>query len=190
MNLVSYALVTLDDTKSFLGYTNNSKDETTKLFINMATDFIEEYCNRRFKMTTYTDDKYDGTGEKNLLLKNYPVDTLTAIAENTQSDGNGSWVILDSDNYNVEVKTGIIEKKCSFNRGFQNYQIDYKAGFDDIPYDIQFACMSFVENLFRQRNAQGLESESLGDHRVVFLKAFQENDQYKKVLDKYKNINV
>ena len=39
MDLTAYALVSLDNTKTFLGINDNSKDDLLKMLINMATDY-------------------------------------------------------------------------------------------------------------------------------------------------------
>jgi hypothetical protein len=36
-------------------------------------DYVEKYCRRTFASTTYTLEKYNGTGTKYLALKNYPI---------------------------------------------------------------------------------------------------------------------
>ncbi len=46
-------------------------------------DSIERYCKRTFESTSYTLEKYDGTGTRNLYLKNYPVTALTHLAMGT-----------------------------------------------------------------------------------------------------------
>ena len=42
--LVSYALVTLDDTKEVLDITGAAEDDKLTNLINRATDIIEKYC--------------------------------------------------------------------------------------------------------------------------------------------------
>jgi len=84
MALLDYALTTLARVKTFLGISGTSDDELlTSLInndelltslINSCTDFIENYCDRRFKQKAYTNELYNGNGTNKLLLKNYPVD--------------------------------------------------------------------------------------------------------------------
>lgn len=51
----------------------NSADSAVMTDILQAcSDFIEKYCNRTFAVTTY-DELYDGTGDLDLLLNNYPI---------------------------------------------------------------------------------------------------------------------
>jgi len=46
-------------------------------------DFVKYYCRRIFDSTTYSKEKYDGTGYNILHLKNYPVTALTRVAIGT-----------------------------------------------------------------------------------------------------------
>lgn len=44
---------------------------------------IQSYCKKTFESTSYTLEKYDGSGTQNLFLKNYPVTALTRVALGT-----------------------------------------------------------------------------------------------------------
>lgn len=46
--------------------------------------WIQKYCSRTFESTTYTLEKYSGSGGKYLYLKNYPVIALYRIAVGTE----------------------------------------------------------------------------------------------------------
>lgn len=48
-----------------------------------AEALIQSYCKKTFESTSYTLEKYDGTGTQNLFLKNYPVTALTRLALGT-----------------------------------------------------------------------------------------------------------
>ena len=41
---------------------------------------VQNFCNRTFESTAYILEKYDGTGTKNLYLKNYPITLLTRLS--------------------------------------------------------------------------------------------------------------
>lgn len=45
--------------------------------------WIQKYCSRTFESTTYTLEKYNGSGGKYLYLKNYPITALYRIAVGT-----------------------------------------------------------------------------------------------------------
>lgn len=187
MPLVSYALVTLDDTKTFLGITDNSKDAILTMMINMATDYIESQTGRRFVSSVNTYEKIDGTGTHQLRLKNFPIVTPPAVQlwENNTSDNTDSWSALDSNTFWVDAETGIITRTSAFldfnegedeetlsevvfNRGKQKYRATYTSGYATVPYDLQFACMTMVGQLYNTKGGSGIKSESLGDHSITY----------------------
>lgn len=206
MDLLSYALVTLADTKQFLGIDNNEQDDTIKLLINMATDYIEKKTNRRFKSTVYTDEEYDGTGKFELKLKQFPVITFTQLQKNNATDNTDSWETINATDYWVDLETGIITRTSEFldwedneevglaesvfSLGKNKYRITYTVGYATIPSDLQYACMAFVSQVLNNRKAGGIKSESLGDHSIVFEEIYQKDSIVKQILDNYKDINI
>lgn len=188
MDLSSYALVNLADTKTFLGTTSLSDDQI-KLFINMATDLIETATGRRLKTTTYTAEVFDGNGEKELLLPQYPVTAFTSLEKNGALDNSSSWETVDTDQYWRSDDEGRLIGVARFACGVGNYRATFVAGYTSIPYDLQFACMKLVQLLGFSYKANGIESERLGDHSVVFSKSAMDPESdpmIKKVIDKYK----
>lgn len=186
MNLVAYALVTLDDTKTFLGITNNTQDEKLKMLINMATDYIESQTGRRFVSTVHTNEEFDGSGTFNLTL-NHPIVSFTQLQVNSNFDNSDNWQTVDSSEYWIDNETGIITKISSFSdfdeenengealsdlgfqRGKNKYRATYTSGYSTVPYDLQFACMTIVGNLLNSGATGGaIKSESLGDHSVTY----------------------
>lgn len=210
MPLVAHALVTLDDTKTFLGITDNSKDAILTMMINMATDYIESQTGRRFVSTAHADEEFDGTGTQQLPLKAYPVLTFTQLQVNNSSNNVESWSTIDATNYWVDETTGIITKTDSFTdfvdtndeealsdtpfqRGKNRYRATYTSGYSIIPYDLQFACMSIVGQLFNTKSGAGIKSESLGDHSVTYQDITEVNGGMRggileDVLSKYREI--
>ena len=67
MTLLDYALVSLEDVKSFLGITTTTHDTLLTMIINMVTEQIETRCDRRFDDTEYEDQVYSGIGVKTLI---------------------------------------------------------------------------------------------------------------------------
>lgn len=192
MDLVSHAIVNLADTRSFLGYADTSKDETIKLFINMATDMMETYTGRRFVSTLYTQEPFDGNGEKEILLPQYPITAFSILEKNGAVNNSSSWETVDAESYWRNDDEGKLIGTSRFSEGVRNYRATFTAGYTagNIPYDLQFACMKIVEIMFRDRQASGLASERLGDHSVTFAKSSEEDPTVKKVLDKYKKPNL
>ncbi len=211
MDLSANALVTLNDFKTFLGITDNTKDELLKMLINFSSDYIETETGRTFKSTSYTNEEYDGTGTEELRLKNFPILSFTKLEVNNNydnSDSWDSWSEINANNYWVDKENGIITRTndfLDFEEGMNNeealseirfykgkfkYRATYVAGFDTIPYDIQFACMILAEEMYKNRgNTNGIRSESLGDHSITYKTiAEMQNPMIDRVLSKYRDI--
>lgn len=194
MDLVPHALVSLQDTKVFLGATSLSDDQI-KLYINMATDMIESATGRRFKSTVYTDQVINGNGEKEVLLPQYPVTAFVSLGKNGAHDNTPDWEVVDAEEYWREDAYGKIIGQSRFSSGTGNYRATYTAGYLEIPYDLQFACMKIVQFFSYDFKASGIVSERLGDHQVTFAKgseagSFENDPVIKKVIDKYRRPNL
>lgn len=170
MDLVAHAITSVADTRLFLGYTDSSKDEQIKLMINIATDMIESYTGRRFFQTTYTNQLINGSGEKTLLLPQYPVTTFTSLGKNGAYDNSADWEDLDAEDYFLDEASGILSGVSRFSLGVENYRATYVAGYTaaNMPWDLQWACMRLVKVLMNQRDAAGIKSERLGDRQVTY----------------------
>jgi len=57
-------------------------NETIADLINRASDFINRYCGRTLKTTTYSKEVYDGIGMRTILLEQYPVTEVTKVGVN------------------------------------------------------------------------------------------------------------
>lgn len=188
MPLVSYALATLGNAKTFLGITNSDKDEVLEMLINQATDYLETKCGRRFASTTYTEQEYDGNGTVEMKLQQFPVITFTTLQRNRATDNSDDWETVDTDDYWVENETGIITKTSKFYKGKFNYRATYAAGYATIPYDLQYACLTIVSETLNRRSAMGIKSESLGDHSLTFESLYQSNAVLKDIVSNYRDI--
>lgn len=210
MPLVSYALVTLADTKTFLGIGNSTKDAVLEMLINVSTDYIQTQTGGFFKNTEYTAEEYDGTGTDQLTLKHFPVTAFTKLEVNNATDNTESWSEISESDYWVDTDTGIITKTTGFRdfdegneddealsqtvfyKGKNRYRATYTAGYTTIPYDIQFACMSIVGQMFSSQAGQAIKSESLGDHSITYQDALSVKGDGKSIisdiLSKYRDI--
>lgn len=181
MAVKSYALTTLAKVKDQLDITSGDTTNNAVLeqLINAATDTIERYCGgRRFKRTTYTNEKYDGNGDKSIKLRHWPVTTLTSFQFLTGDFGSDNWEDFDSDFYNIETgdsrNGGVIYSQVTIPKGVDNIRVTYVAGgdidgADAIPDDIDQACIDYVVFMFNKRKAAGVKSESLGDRSITYF---------------------
>jgi hypothetical protein len=56
----------------------SSQDTLLGVLVTAYSEAVEKYCRRRFVSTAY-DELYDGTGERRLLLRQYPVQSVQAV---------------------------------------------------------------------------------------------------------------
>ena len=56
----------------------SNQDSLLDTLITAYSDAIEKYCRRRFVSTSY-DECYDGTGERRLLLRQYPIQSVQSV---------------------------------------------------------------------------------------------------------------
>ncbi len=73
------ALTSVANFKSYIGLTSSDDDTLIGYLISRATDAIERYCNRTLRSADYR-EYYNGTGERELLLKEYPVTAVSALS--------------------------------------------------------------------------------------------------------------
>jgi hypothetical protein len=59
-------------------YTPGSNDTLITTLITAYSDAIEKYCRRRF-VSTFYDELYNGNGEKRLLLREYPIQSVQSV---------------------------------------------------------------------------------------------------------------
>ncbi len=164
MTLVTYALIDYQTLKDYLGITDNSQQDFLIGLINRSTAMIEKYCQRRFKLTTYTEEEYDGTGTCYLNLKNYPIVSITSSQKNFGSVGDTDWDDLESQFFKALNDTGQIYYSAGFARRVRAYRFTYSAGYSEIPDDLQEACLQLCSYIYNAGKSKGLRSENLGEY--------------------------
>ncbi len=69
-------LITL--ARAYQNLQGQSNDTLVGTLITAVSDAIEKYCRRRFVSTAY-DELYNGTGDRRLLLRQYPVQSVQSV---------------------------------------------------------------------------------------------------------------
>src|SRR3990167_2541737 len=194
------ALTTLARAKVFCGIVGDAQDSRLIPIINQVTGFIERYCKRSFLSQTYTSEEYDGTGTGCLILKQFPVTTLTSLQYRDSDDNSlDTWTTVDSDDYfwyadgriKLASATGKFREVPKKSRA--TYVAGYLIDFDNentpashtLPEEIEYACHKLVSALLNTRRAEGLEEESQGDQSVRLKKEVFNDAETRAILDKY-----
>ncbi|MHC4464668.1 MAG: head-tail connector protein [Planctomycetota bacterium] len=97
------ALTTKDNWREYTGVAvADCSDALLDNLIDRASDAIEKYCHRTFASTAYR-ERYDGDGETNLFLNQYPITAVTMVSvgshdairiTNTSSDAFSAYVTV------------------------------------------------------------------------------------------------
>lgn len=207
--LNAHALTTTQRLATFAGLgtitPGSTKEEQLIYAINSTTDYIEKYCGRRFKLTTYTGEEYDGRGGSVLLLNNYPIVTGSLTLEVRNSALNESdWSYVDSEYYFVDLSAGMVRAAndgIRFTPGTNNFRATYQAGYDfdnsttflsDAgAADLEFLAWKLGASVFNERGGGlGIQSERIGDLSVVYAKSAFESEELRSILDKYSRDEV
>lgn len=201
MSLNNQALTTVARFKSFAGITVATTDARIEVLINIVTDFIEHYCDRRFRKTTYTNQMQDGSGSQTLLLKQYPVDSTAAFQLDTRSGdlNDNDFDTVETNTYHIDYDNGLLEGFFHFAYVPRKYQVTYTAGyaFDNTTPgatlesigigDLEYACWVLVNTLFKNATSpNNVKSESIGNYSVTFGDSELFQPEVKMILDKYK----
>jgi hypothetical protein len=186
MALLSYALTTLDRVKLAIGETTNTNDTLLEQFINRATDYFEARTGRRFAETTYTDELYDGKGDK-LFLREYPVTELLAANFSRRTGGTISsptYTQVDADTYVKRLNAGFVQflyghaptvsnavvPDVASNTNVELFKVTYKAGYvidfatlanNTLPLDIEDFVVRLVTGRFNRRKGAGIITETV-----------------------------
>ncbi len=171
MSLVAHALSSLESAREYLQLadTDITRDRLLESMINAATGLIENYCGRRFKKTTYTDELHDGNGTQYIFLRNRPIVSVTSIYSH---DPVVTDVLYDSDYYVVYNNQGYIYRAGGWTFGHQNIKITYIAGLDfdagDRPAELEEICNALVSKTFNNPTKYGIESEKIGQYSIKY----------------------
>src|ERR1700736_2723824 len=72
-------LITLARAKQDIqSITDSSQDALLNVLITAASDAIEKYCRRRFVSTAF-DELYNGTGDRRIHLRQYPIQKVASV---------------------------------------------------------------------------------------------------------------
>ena len=212
MALSSYALTSLARQKEFMGITANTFDTVLTALINSTTEFIENYCDRRFESATYTNEVYDGTGSSQLLLRQFPVTTFTRLQRRDTSKNESSWSTLETEDYFVKLTEGIViiasniydgwNDTVSYTTNFRKYPQYYRATYvaglafdvgtgtylEDVGAgDLEYVVWKLVTTMFNQRRgSDDVSSEKIGEYSVTYRKEVSMDTELRQILNFYR----
>ncbi|WP_018610248.1 phage head-tail connector protein [Uliginosibacterium gangwonense] len=156
------ALITLDAVKAYLGLgavPNASQDALLVALIERASAAIENYCQRKLTLEARTEWR-NGNNSNCMILRDAPIQSVEAVS-------------IDGQSTPVEaislVGRTIRLTNLVFRSGISNVRVDYTAGFEAIPADMQQACIETVALMFRRRDHLDVSSKALAGETINYI---------------------
>lgn len=168
------ALVSLSDAKAFLKISGATEDTVIENMINRASSFANNFTQRSLLQRSNS-ESYSGDGTDILILKNYPVSSISDIRIDDGTYGGLAPDPTSSDDYVFERSSGIIKFKNGVVavNGFSNVSVAYVAGYTlaTVPASVQEAVLLYVGNAYRSQylgQRFGATSEHVGDRSTTY----------------------
>lgn len=170
--LLDYALTTVADVKESLSLASSytAKDNLIIRKINQATAMIENYCGRRFKQTDYTNEEYDATGDRNIVLRQRPVTALTNFGSRDTSQNEDDWTDILGEDYFLDGSAGVLDLNFEAYGGWNRYRVSYTAGYATIPPDVAEAAAILAAFLVTSgTDTSNIKSKLEGSRKVEYF---------------------
>lgn len=165
------AIITVAELKVYLWITDSAQDALLALFVSWANDYIESYCWRSFASSTLT-ELYDWKAQQDLVLKNFPITSITSISYNTWTLQTPIRTLFDVTTRRANLQTGVVSFYWYVPRGFQNIQVVYIAWYATVPWDLKMAAFKLAWWQYNTRNSDWVTSESVWWDSVSFNTAW------------------
>jgi hypothetical protein len=199
--MINYALTTKERVKEKLGITNNSFDSLFDRLIAGVTDYIENYCNRRFRKQTGIVEivSVEEDNQSFFVLRNAPVSNLV-VYYNSGTPSAPNWTEYPADGYELvgNGESGLVKIYGGVGKGVNvikfvydgGYLVDWSNEYDitkhNLPHDLAELADRLVIRWYKKRESAGKASESYEGGSVNWKETIDEED--KSILDYYKRV--
>lgn len=148
----AYALITVQELKDFIKATGTGQDSVLESLVNGVCKAAEEFCNRQFLARDYTEE-CDGKGNSEILLKQYPVNSIASLYDDPDRDWDAA-TLIDTDDYMFDSETGRVRLEGSliFSVAKQNVKAIYNAGYAATPYDVKLAILGWCATVRKEQD--------------------------------------
>jgi hypothetical protein len=158
------ALIDFDYIRDKIKTIADTDQERVESLINAASLHANSHTKRLLLARDYTDD-YDGQGTEEIVLNQFPVNSITSIYIDAERDFTAD-TELTSDNYIYYDDIGVVVRtNGSFGRGRKNVRINYNAGFATVPEDLKLSVSEMVMWMMKREvsNQIGVKSITAPD---------------------------
>ena len=197
MNLdTTKALITLDEAKEYLKVSGTADDQIISTLINAVSGLVCGYLNRNLVRATYT-EYYSGDGSQSLMLRNYPVVSITSIYEDDLREWASGALIDHAEDIIIQKDSGLLRNwngRATWLTGHANIKVVYVAGYTTdfdggtMPNAIRLATKRILDQQYRHGYSHrklDVSSETTGDQSTSFREADIPRDA-KAMLDPYR----
>lgn len=189
------ALISLADAEEYLKMSGSVSSAIQNILvdlINQCSIMSNRFVGRQLLAKSFT-EFYNGNGESELLLRNYPINSITSLYNDTEDRlFNSSTQIDVSSDVLIMKDKGIIRlwnNESIFNVGTANIKITYNAGWtlSTVPYDLQLAVRKWVAKEYQKfdKLQHLVQSETIGENTRTYIAESMPSD-VKQILSAYK----
>jgi len=119
-----------------------SENSQIDVLLGSVSALVRNVTRRDFTVETYT-EATSGADTSLLVLKQYPIVSVTSV---TFKGFGGDQIVTG---HTIDVAQGMLFRRSSiWNKGYQNYEVVYEAGYAILPDDLVQACAEWVSALF------------------------------------------
>jgi len=180
-------LTTLSDVKDYLGITTSDEDDQLEVLITAVSDFIKNETGREIVETEYK-EKIDGNRNEAIVLTQYPVISVEKLTVDDEE-------ITD---YYLYKENAVIKREAIFDdwdehrsyyfpEGKQNIVVEYTAGYEDVPLDIQKAVWDIIQSTRKSKKYAGLSKYAIGDESMTFSRGLVPSEAIDTIME-YKSV--
>lgn len=137
------ALITVNEAKSYLKVEDTFENTLIESLINSASDKIEYDRSTCIKAKDIVDEVHSGEGDSFIVLRNYPINSLTSVSIGGQS--------IPINQFSYVSSTGILNYNGTFYKASGNIKVSYNAGYENIPGRYKLWCLQLVSDLYEGR---------------------------------------
>lgn len=167
MALSTTALITVDTAQGWLPGLPSADVDVERL-IESASRVANTYAQRHLAATDYT-ERRSGDGGVELLLRQYPVQSITSIHVDGDREFGDDTELTD---YEYDEDSGIVYYYDGWPEGVRNIKIVYRAGYEvaTMPQDLVSATIEVIAWMQRRITGGqvGTSSHSYGDESITY----------------------
>ncbi|TXH41835.1 MAG: hypothetical protein E6Q97_36730 [Desulfurellales bacterium] len=153
-------LTTVPKVRQFFGIQNNDDDARIGSLITACSKAITQYLSRNLLAQEYTAERYDGNDSDILMLKAFPVVSVSLVTINGVTQSASSDGLLQAGYYPADTYIFLVGG-ARFPRGRNNVIVTYTAGYSTVPEDVVEACIEMVGDRYKLPSRLGERSKAL-----------------------------